>query len=198
MLEDNNAHEERKMRLVFLGFTHPATILRFDFFPRWSRPWTRSCDPRRSYQKKSRMVSFRPWIGQALYGTGKAAGKERKKERKESSTRVWLGLRLLATQTARWPTAAFLRCNRPEQNIRRHFFRRYPILRSLHSYQVEKIKTEANSNVYPRLKKSRLDKLNEINMNFISRDSVIKKNTISSSQFIVPFFHRHERIFTRI
>lgn len=39
-------------------------------------------------RKKSRMVSFRPWIGRALYGTGKAAGKERKKERKESSTRV--------------------------------------------------------------------------------------------------------------
>ena len=58
------------------------------------------------------------------------AKKERKKERKESSTRVWLGLRLLATQTARWPTAAFLRCNRPEQNIRRHF-RHYPTLRSL-------------------------------------------------------------------
>lgn len=82
MLEDNNAHEERKMRLVFLGFTHPATILRFDFFPRWSRPWTRSCDPRRSCQKKIEdgIVSTLDRPGPVWHGQGSW---QRKKERKK-------------------------------------------------------------------------------------------------------------------
>ena len=109
ILSKKQRKKKRKIWLVFLGRPF-SQYFASRFNPDGDREpaavWSA-----RSRQKKSRIVCIVPtmdrrdpvWHRQGSWG----AVKERKKERKESSTRVWLGLRLLATQTARWPTAGF-------------------------------------------------------------------------------------------